>query len=1434
MSGGNIQFVDLERTFTPVSKKEQLDWGSSALGRKYGGWLNWPDLLEKPYTIILAEAGGGKTEELRFQSQQIVDSGAIAFYMTVQSVAERGVERSLPPLEVERFRRWLGSDKVATFFVDSVDEAKLRFTDIEQCLNGIAHELLGALSRCRFVYSCRGSDWDWERDVWMFKQFLSQIPALKKVDKEDPLIGPVLREQEENFDDQKSRPSNYSFEIFRINDLDTSQQLALAQSAGINDEDSFFKEIQKNKLDRFVDRPKDLLDLVFYWNENGALGSRREVIEAVISNKLREIRPGRPDQDKLSEERAREGAEIIAAAMVFGKTTSLLFTDDDLTEQDEENSPLNPKRLLPDWTEAEISSLLRRAVFAPSTFGRSRFHHRETQEYLAACWVHRLLERGWARETIKQLFFVDLYGSTTLIPSRRPTVAWLANIDKSWIKPILDVEPLVLLQHGDPGSLPLADKMALLQLYADKHSRSLIGDDGISNESLWMFADPALTTTIQNVWNLCEQIDFRLDLIRLIAEGEIHGCKDLIVSLLQCPEQSEGVKCWALETAEILGAESERATFAESFLKDVTVVSNASAVSYSRSLFPKHLTVGELFEIIQNASAPERHTVGGFGYELKNLWNKCPLRDRSKFAAKLSELCLQPPYQAGHYRVSRKYRYLCKYVDHIALGLLEDWLDGEQTELLVELLMVMERRERSATDFEDADKERFFKLLDQNWQVRRALLWKDVEECRAEDERREVIDRYWQVTFIGQGLHRLKEADRDWLLEDTKGKSLSDDRQIALSAWIRTFDAKDDGIKDDLISCRSSLDFDPNLTSLIDAVLTPRAPFAEEKARQERQEKRAKEHQQEEKKRKQNVAESWRKFKKYLLNDSTDLMDPNVRYNKLHWLIVWLSKANNSEDIYDSSALSSAFSKEIRDRFDVALSAHWKATKARRPKRNHNGHTTYKWIHKHAAWAVRFEFENSNAELLKANNNDLRNAVRHLLFDEQVEVALVLARHRPEICIPLIKSELNREWQGKNGHSTHILYHLGRPVSVVPNDLLKHLLNLFMRQEPYDADRFERAATVLINAPSMVRNSSALLGKLLKMFEALVPDEPSATSILACIFACDFGAGSNALQNKVKRYRREKRKDYVETLIGGLFGRNHNGIATKALSGGSPRQLYDLAVFAFKSIRLKEDVVHEGSYTPGRRDNAEDGRGTILQALRDKRSVEAHTLAVRFATKFPKHSHWMRQNARKMLDRDSEQQAWSEMEFNRFRTRQAQPIKYGSDLFKAVLNTISDVRTDWLEADGSPRPVIMKYMGNDRSRDEESLQLLSLEALTLRSKQQFLVSREPIVADKKEPDLLASAPPYEVAIEIKQADHLTYAQLSEALHVQLVGQYLRPSNRKHGVLLLINTRDRKWSVPNQKALVRFDLLLDQLNKVADKINRGGTIELVIVVGIDLT
>ena len=63
---------------------------------------------------------------------------------------------------------------------------------------------------------------------------------------------------------------------------------------------------------------------------------------------------------------------------------------------------LDADAILPAWTEARRQALLRRALFDPATYGRIRFHHRSVQEYLAACRLRRLRDRGMSSRALVQ------------------------------------------------------------------------------------------------------------------------------------------------------------------------------------------------------------------------------------------------------------------------------------------------------------------------------------------------------------------------------------------------------------------------------------------------------------------------------------------------------------------------------------------------------------------------------------------------------------------------------------------------------------------------------------------------------------------------------------------------------------------------------------------------------------------------------------------------------------------------------------------------------------------------------------------------------------------------------------------------------------------------------------------------------------------------
>jgi hypothetical protein len=70
--------------------------------------------------VILAEAGGGKTEELRDQCWRQKDAGEFAFYATVQDAARDGLSEALSPAERPTLDEWRRSDRPGWFFIDSV------------------------------------------------------------------------------------------------------------------------------------------------------------------------------------------------------------------------------------------------------------------------------------------------------------------------------------------------------------------------------------------------------------------------------------------------------------------------------------------------------------------------------------------------------------------------------------------------------------------------------------------------------------------------------------------------------------------------------------------------------------------------------------------------------------------------------------------------------------------------------------------------------------------------------------------------------------------------------------------------------------------------------------------------------------------------------------------------------------------------------------------------------------------------------------------------------------------------------------------------------------------------------------------------------------------------------------------------------------------
>lgn len=166
------------------------------------------------------------------------------------------------------------------------------------------------------------------------------------------------------------------------------------------------------------ERPGDLLELIESWKTEGRLGTLSEMIERGIERKLAEFNRHRYDNHLLTPERARRGAETVAAELTLGKSLALR-TPDAEPNPDLLAEALDPLAVLHDWTDAERNALIRRGIFPPATYGRVRLHHRSTQEYLTACWIRRRLDEGCPLREAFDLLFADVGGIELVIPSMR-------------------------------------------------------------------------------------------------------------------------------------------------------------------------------------------------------------------------------------------------------------------------------------------------------------------------------------------------------------------------------------------------------------------------------------------------------------------------------------------------------------------------------------------------------------------------------------------------------------------------------------------------------------------------------------------------------------------------------------------------------------------------------------------------------------------------------------------------------------------------------------------------------------------------------------------------------------------------------------------------------------------------------------------------------
>ncbi len=163
---------------------------------------------------------------------------------------------------------------------------------------------------------------------------------------------------------------------------------------------------------------------------------------------------------------------------------------------------LEAAEILPDWTEEERQTLLRRGLFDPATYGRVRFHHRSVQEYLAAYRLRALRDKGMSIKEVFRWLFAEQYGVKVVFPSMREITAWLALWNKDVCNELIKREPETLLSLGDPETLDLATRKKVLRAFVATYGQGgRCGFDWEIFSEIPRFADPGLASVIRECWS---------------------------------------------------------------------------------------------------------------------------------------------------------------------------------------------------------------------------------------------------------------------------------------------------------------------------------------------------------------------------------------------------------------------------------------------------------------------------------------------------------------------------------------------------------------------------------------------------------------------------------------------------------------------------------------------------------------------------------------------------------------------------------------------------------------------------------------------------------------------------------------------------------------------------------------------------------------------
>ena len=1447
------KFIDLDRRFREPTDEELGDVGRFGFLNSYDfqpGVFGWSKLRTYSRVILLAEAGSGKTEEMKQQKEKFVEQDKFAFFVPLESLDRERLTECLPSEDERQFVKWK-SDGQATawFFLDAVDELKLIEGKLGRALNRLSREIDGHLHRVHIIISCRPSDWRPERDLAIVQEKLPVPPKNSEVhprSSEEVFLDSLKQNQDINiFQAEKSTASqDTTLQTVEMLPMSGEQIERFVEQYGMNEHAAFLEEVFKQKVWSFAHRPLDLIQLIDTWNDSKHLGTRAEQHEANVKARLKDD-PERPDQGVLTDEKARLGAERLALALALTRTRTIRSSDQTLDTSRTDNV-LEAAEILPDWTEEERQTLLRRGLFDPATYGRVRFHHRSVQEYLAACRLRALRDKGMSIKEVFRWLFAEQYDVKVVFPSMREIAAWLALWDDVVCDELIGREPEALLSLGDPGTLNLDTRKKLVRAFVTKYGHG--SWHGLYWEILTevpRLADPGLESVIRECrGNSPTNEDVRGLLLEMILQGPIKGCADLAHAVALDPTWHEYHRITAIRAMLACGLDNAVREIADDML-----LPNESSwpdeivrrvVEY---LFPKIIRANELMTLMKQRPESESIT-GGFAWASRGIaatiepWSRPAVAFRDKMA---NLIWRERTPIKQFYPIHSRFDHLSEALARLCDRQLSEEPHRHPDDGLIRACVIASLFDSSGNGWRKPF-ESLRAHFKNNVTLRSPAFWTELA-CIDEDilDHNDRDDFQNMQNMQGHSLTGfLTETDRPWLEAAIADPSRPERRGVALHAWLQI--GREHGRDASALdTIRPMLQDDPALEQIFEDNTTPPK---QDKERQEHLERRRAQRRRIRNDRKAQHLERWTTRRDELLANPDNAFSEEKRENTVYWLFQWWCESDlgSKYNTWNKEVITQSFNRDIAERAEQAFREFWRTATppvpwSERPVEERNRVPSWEWLcglecvlaeASTPGWTDSLSPKEARIAAIYATVewNNFPSFITHL------------ATSHPEEVDEIIGVELSTELDISDSDDLlPILYKLTKAPDNLKQLLAPRLLvallsraSIFSQKE-WGAQNLTSVLQIL-DETSSEGDREKIAQECAERYEA-APLSALALAWLKGLFRFDAERGTQVLIAGLA----DSEDPVIRERALGIFADSFSDHDVAFFKIADPERhaeaLGQLVRCAYTFIRPEKDQSHEGVYSPDTRDNAQRARSFLLDRLLGTPGQEAHDVALNLINEnvFDDRSDYIRFLVRKQTAADAEFAPHSPEDVIALNKQYESPPKDRDGLFNVMIDRLDDLQHDFTHDDFTDRATVRNII------KETEMQRTLAWRIRDKANGAYKVTREEEVADNKRPDIRLWTVKHDqkAAVEVKIAYKYSLTQLEKALRNQLVGKYLRPSYCKAGCLLLTYHGEKKyWIHPETKKRLKFSEIVTFLKEKAQDIEREAQDVRLAVFGLDLT